>query len=281
MSGAGNDFICIDNRRKKIKLTQRQIERLCHRQQGIGADGLLMLEPSKNKMADYTMRYYNADGKEAEMCGNGARCLARFACKVTGTSKRTLILHTRAGLIEASAHGEEISLKMTQPKETKLHQIIQTSQGKIELHFINTGVPHLVIFTNKLESVPLSQLGPFLRYHKVFAPAGTNVNWVQIENKTKAGAVNKAKAKISNKLSIRTYERGVEAETLACGTGAVASALIAHMLYKLSSPIDIRVAGGDVLRIQFEKGPAGDFEKVSLQGPAEFIFEGEINPKYF
>ena len=295
MNGAGNDFVCLDCRTREIQLTQEQIARLCHRQRGVGADGLLLLENPQGREADFAMRYFNADGREAEMCGNGARCLARFAYQMTDSSKQAMVLQTKAGMVEASVQGQEIRLKMTPPTEIQLSRMIETSLGKIEAHSINTGVPHLVIFTRKLDQAPLERLGPELRDHKAFAPHGTNVNWVDVEPRLSQ------KGRTRNQpscISIRTYERGVEAETLACGTGAVAAALVANVIYNLKPPIDVRVAGGDTLRVDFKhaeltsseidsssgssnagsNAPAAIpfFEEVALQGPAEFVFEGEV-----
>jgi len=262
MSGAGNDFVVADNRRLKIRLSRKQIAHLCHRQFGIGADGLLLVEPAREKEADFRMRYYNSDGGEAEMCGNGARCFARFVQKRCGWKKNVVRFETKAGIIHAHYIRNEIKLRMTPPQALLLNQKITLDGGKFTIHSINTGVPHAVVFVKDAEKVDVVKLGREARFHKLFQPKGTNVNFIQILS--------------PGLLRIRTYERGVEGETLACGTGIVASALLGYLVHGFASPVRLRVQGGDILTVGFcAKG--GNFEKVTLQGPAEITFSGEIN----
>lgn len=261
MSGAGNDFVCVDNRRKKLRLTKKQIAALCHRQFGIGADGLLAVEPGDARH-DFRMRYYNADGGEADMCGNGARCFARFAQKIAKFRKPTMAFRTGAGTVTGEFLGEEVRVGLTPPQGEKLNQIVPTSAGPLTVHSVNTGVPHAVVLVEDVEKTDIVKLGAELRWHAAFQPKGTNVNFVQRLS--------------ARRLRVRTYERGVEGETLACGTGVAACALVASRVLGFRSPVEIRVQGGDLLKVYFEV-TGDEFTQVRLQGPADFVFEGEID----
>lgn len=258
MNGAGNDFVMLDNRDGKLALNKAQIAQLCDRHRGIGADGLLALEPAQNG-ANFRMRYYNADGGEAEMCGNGARCFARFAQKVTGQAG-DISFETQAGVITAKFFGDIVQIQMSEPHSLRLGDALDVAGEKLTVHSVNTGVPHAVVFVDDLEGTDIRKLGAALRYHAHFAPKGTNANFVQNVG--------------PQAIAIRTYERGVEDETLACGTGMVACALVYHELTGASSPVQVKVRGGDTLEIGFEK--SGDtYRKVTLTGPADFTFEGQ------
>ena len=259
MNGAGNDFILFDNRTGDIDLDRNQIAQLCDRHRGIGADGILLLEKPANR-ADFRMRYFNADGGEAEMCGNGARCFARFANKV-GRQKTKVSFETPAGVISAELKGHLVTLLMTEPTDLRLNVDLPMTAETKAVHFINSGVPHVVIPVAKVDDADVRRDGAAIRQHKMFSPNGTNVNFIE-----KRGP---------NKIAIRTYERGVENETLACGTGIVASALIFAASEKSSSPITVLAWGGDELEVGFEK-VEGDFRDVTLTGPAKFVFEGTI-----
>jgi diaminopimelate epimerase len=259
MDGAGNDFILIDNRAGEIHLNRTQIARLCDRHRGIGADGILLLEnPSDH--ADFRMRYFNADGGEAEMCGNGARCFARFANQMAGTHGR-ISFETPAGVISAELAGDLVTLQMTEPTDLRLNVPLQICAEKKIVHFVNSGVPHVVVPVAQVGDVDVSRDGSAIRHHEMFSPKGANVNFIE-----KRGA---------NKIAVRTYERGVEGETLACGTGVVASALIFAATENVNGPIDVIARGGDELRVGFEKTDK-QFRNVTLTGPAEFVFEGTI-----
>ena len=260
MNGAGNDFILFDNRTESIALDRSQIAQLCDRHRGIGADGILLLENPTNH-ADFRMRYFNADGGEAEMCGNGARCFARFANKVGG-QKGEISFETPAGVISAELKGDLVTLRMTEPTDLRLNVDLPMADENKTVHFVNSGVPHVVIAIAKIDDADVRRDGAAIRHHKMFSPNGTNVNFIE-----KRGP---------NKIAIRTYERGVEDETLACGTGIVASALIFAASEKSSSPITVLARGGDQLQVGFEKVEGG-FRNVTLTGPAEFVFEGTIN----
>jgi len=259
MNGAGNDFILFDNRTRGIDLDRSQIAQLCDRHRGIGADGILLLERPTNR-ADFRMRYFNADGGEAEMCGNGARCFARFANKVGGQKGR-ISFETPAGVISAELKDDLVTLRMTEPTALRLNVDLPIAAENKTVHFINSGVPHVVIPVSKIDDADVRRDGAAIRHHKMFSPNGANVNFIE-----KRGP---------NKIAIRTYERGVEDETLACGTGIVASALIFAANEKSSSPITVLARGGDELQVGFEKVEGG-FRNVTLTGPAEFVFEGTI-----
>ncbi|MEY2540317.1 MAG: diaminopimelate epimerase [Verrucomicrobiota bacterium] len=260
MNGAGNDFVLLDNRQGDIRLDAAQITRICDRHRGVGADGILMLEPASNG-ADFRMRYYNRDGGEAEMCGNGARCFARFASKVAGAEGR-ISFETPAGLIVAELHDELVTLHMSQPTDLRLNLDVETDGRKIVAHFVNTGVPHVVVPVPLIKEIDVRAEGASLRHHQMFSPKGANVNFLE-----KRGA---------DRIAIRTYERGVEDETLACGTGVVASALIFAAIENVSGPIGVLVRGGSELTVGFEKA-GKEFRDVTLTGPAEFVFEGTID----
>jgi diaminopimelate epimerase len=260
MNGAGNDFVMLDNRLGDLRLAPDQIAKICDRHRGVGADGVLVLERAANG-ADFRMRYYNADGGEAEMCGNGARCFARYASKIAG-SKEKLSFETPAGVIGAALQGETVTLQMSDPKDLHLWMRIPLPDRQVAAHFVNSGVPHVVMPVMDLDEVDVRGLGAAIRQHEMFAPKGANVNFI--------------KKRGPKQIAIRTYERGVEDETLACGTGVVASALIFSMLKQIDGPIGVLVRGGNELQVGFEK--MGDqFRNVTLTGPADFVFEGTID----
>jgi diaminopimelate epimerase len=261
MNGAGNDFVMLDNRDLSLALTKDQIEKLCDRHRGIGADGLLCVEPATDG-GEFKMRYYNADGGEAEMCGNGARCFGRFVNLLHDGKLSKIAFETLAGMISAEFEGDQVRINMSAPHSLKLAQELPVSQTTLTVHSVNTGVPHAVVYVDDLENVPVIEWGAALRYHEAFKPKGTNANF--------------AKVLAPGSIAIRTYERGVEGETLACGTGMVACALIHHLLTDAPSPIKVDVAGGDTLEIGFEKSGPQSFSNVTLTGPADFVFEGEI-----
>ena len=236
MNGAGNDFVVVDNRDYSLDLSGEQIALLCQRQRGIGADGLLAVEPSENG-ADYRMRYYNADGGEAEMCGNGARCFARFVNFLNDEKLESTSFETIAGVIGAEFVGDQVRIALSPPFDQEMNLELDLDGETHTVHSLNTGVPHAVVFVDDLAAVDIRRLGAAARYHEHFSPAGTNANFVKIEK--------------PGQIAIRTYERGVENETLACGTGMAACALIYGELFNETGPIKVRVAGGDILEIGF------------------------------
>jgi diaminopimelate epimerase len=258
-SGCGNDFILVDNRNGLFPSeNQGLIQRLCHRQLGIGSDGLILLENSSQ--ADLSMRIFNSDGSEAEMCGNGVRCLVNFA-KELGLHKDRYSIQTMKGKLSASVIGQKIAVDMGSPTEQHWHIPIKIDNHEHVVHHLDTGVPHLVWFCDSHDTVDLQRIGPLLRKQSAFAPRGANVNI--------------ATCKSNGEIHNRTYERGVEAETLACGTGCTAVALAAAKLKGLSSPITVHCRGG-TLEISFA-WRKGVFVDVALSGMASHLFSGQID----
>lgn len=260
MSGSGNDFIIIDHRNPILEETNlvEFIKKVCQRRISVGADGLILVENSDK--ADFKWRFFNSDGSEAEMCGNGGRCVARFAF-LKGISDSNLTFETMAGILSAEVKEKSVKLELTKPHSLKIDDTILVEGKELVYSYINTGVPHTVLFTQDIERVDVVKLGRMVRFHPQFAPNGTNVNFVRLDN--------------GNQLSIRTYERGVENETLACGTGAVASALIAGFKGRNSSPISINTRGGEVLKVYFEI-EGEDVKKVFLEGDVHIVYEAEM-----
>ena len=260
MNGAGNDFILIDNRSERIRLTTEQVVRLCDRHRGVGADGLFLLVPNSSGNADWSWEFYNSDGSVADMCGNGARCFARFVQNVAGAKDRTTF-ETGAGVIRAEFEGTRVTVNLTPPRDLRIGEVIGAAGAKLTVHSLNTGVPHAVIFVPDADRAMVHQLGAEIRYHEHFRPKGTNVNFVQILG--------------PNHIRVRTYERGVEGETLACGTGVSASALVSARVHQFTSPVKVQVQGGDTLEVSWANASDG-FADVKLNGPADFVFRGAI-----
>jgi diaminopimelate epimerase len=277
-TGAGNDFVALDNRDGSIEPDPQAraalIRSLCARGVGVGADGALILEPSQK--ADFRMRYYNSDGGEAETCGNGARCIARFA-NLLGAAGPACRFETQAGIYEAAVKPEAVRVSMSDASGLELDvQLgratlpadllsgIPSLRGAGTVDFINTGVPHAVIRvenTDDLQNVPVVELGRAIRYHARFAPAGTNVNFI---------------APIaSSHFAIRTYERGVEDETLACGTGSIASAIVACRRGLAAPPVRLTTRSGVDLLVHLEPTERGA-TRVRLEGEARLVFKGEL-----
>lgn len=262
MSGAGNDFIVIDHRVSFIPETEQAefVRKVCRRMFSVGADGLILIENSE--LADFRWRFYNGDGSVAEMCGNGARCAARFAHS-KGIAGVSMSFETLAGIIKAEISDDDsVRLRMTAPSDFKTDlSVVLDGQERI-LSFVNSGVPHAVLFMEEDDEVPVREWGKIVRFHPLFQPAGTNVNFVQ-----KIG---------ENTIRVRTYERGVEDETMACGTGAVASALFAAVSGMAQSPVAVTTSGGECLTILFDLQDGPQAENVFLQGPARIIYEGNL-----
>jgi diaminopimelate epimerase len=260
MNGAGNDFVMIDNRNRALSLDPSRVALLCDRHRGVGADGVLAVEPS-TQGADFRMRYYNADGGEAEMCGNGARCFARFVRRL-GASDAEISFETLAGIIRASFSGDLVCITMSDPNSYRAPVDLVINGRTLNVHFLDTGVPHAVVFSDEIAAIDVVKDGAALRHHPAFAPRGTNANFVQVL--------------APQAIAIRTYERGVEAETLACGTGVCAAALLHSMREGSAPPIKVKVRGGDTLDVGFEAAN-GSFRNVTLTGPADFVFDGTIS----
>jgi diaminopimelate epimerase len=260
MSGSGNDFILIDHREPFLKEDRLKefIRKVCQRRVSVGADGLILIERSKK--ADFKWRYYNADGSEAEMCGNGGRCAARFA-HLKGITGPSLEFETLAGILSAQVDGKRVKLEMTKPFDLKLDETIYIDEEEMIFSSINTGVPHAVFFVENLEGVDILRIGRIIRFHSHFKPSGTNADFVRLEK----GA----------RLSIRTYERGVEDETLACGTGVVATALVAAFKGLVKSPVSVKTRGGEVLTVFFEI-EGKQVRKVFFEGEVHIVYEAEM-----
>jgi len=260
MHGGGNDFVLIDHRARFIPEAEQPefTRRVCHRQLGAGADGLILIEDCPT--ADFRWRFYNADGSEPEMCGNGGRCAARFAV-MHGIAPADLSFETLAGTIKATVNGRRVKLLMTGVGDICLDQSIPLETETLLGHFMKVGVPHVAVPVIDLDAAPVTQWGRAVRFHQMFAPAGTNVNFICTEG--------------PQTLRIRTYERGVEDETLACGTGSVASALLAARLGQVKSPVTVHTRGGEDLIIHFT--PQGEeFSEVFLEGDALVAYQGEL-----
>lgn len=265
MNGSGNDFILIDNREHLIdgENIGDFVQSVCRRRFSVGADGLILLEPSQ--IAHFKWRFYNADGGEVEMCGNGGRCVARLA-NLLGIAPPKMTFETIAGLIEAEIVGNRVKLKMTNPSAPGPWEELAVGQQQTRLSFINTGVPHVVIFVKNLGQTDVFNLGRLIRYHSRFQPAGTNVNFV--------------KACGPNNISVRTYERGVEDETLACGTGAVASAIIGNYSNLVQSPVSVLTKSGEPLTIHFHR-EGSNYLDVYLEGDARLAYRGEMTEEAY
>lgn len=259
MVASGNDFIVIDNRKRVIKNPAAFAKKVCSWHTGVGADGILLYENSSK--AAFRMRIVNSDGSEAEACGNGFRCIALYA-KEKMKMGNQFEFESLAGMISANVKGGRVSVGMVKPTEMKLRGELHVSGHRLHYSFINTGVPHTVILAEGLEKMDVNSLGRAVRYHETFKPRGTNVNFVEIKG--------------PKQIHVRTYERGVEKETLACGTGSTASAVVTSLLDYTKPPVAVKTSGGEILNINFRR-ENGAAVNVTLEGGAEFVFEGKLN----
>jgi diaminopimelate epimerase len=260
MSGSGNDFIIIDNRRSVVDEDRLKnlIVSVCQRKMSVGADGFILIEDSNT--VDFKWRFYNSDGSRPEMCGNGARCAARFAF-LNNIAAKTHAFETDAGVVAAEIIGDRAKIKMPDPSPIKADFTIELTDAPGTLSSVNTGVPHVILETAKLDDVDVFNRGREIRYHKTFAPDGTNVNFATVLEE--------------NRIAIRTYERGVEDETLACGTGSIAAALVTAAKNGWQSPVNVHTRSGIKLTIHFARRDNG-FRDVYLEGDARVIYRGEL-----
>ncbi len=273
MQGSGNDFVVLDNRALQLAPDEMPAwaRAVCRKAFGVGADGLIFLDTTPPGVgADYIWHFYNADGSRAEMCGNGSRCAARLAHEL-GLAGRTHVLGTDAGPIKAEVlpdldlvkvqltphHDLRLDIDLTLEPSFQEASAQLESTPSWEAHFVNTGVPHLVVFSPDVAALDVQDLGRRFRYHPRFAPSGTNVNFIQVQDR--------------ENLLLRTYERGVEGETYACGTGAAAAALIAHSLGRTGPEVNIRTSGGELLGITIDQGA------LFLTGKAVLVFTANLN----
>ena len=268
MSGSGNDFIVIDNRSGLVDADHcwEWVRLVCRHKLSVGADGVILIE--NDPEVDFKWRFFNADGSEPEMCGNGARCAARVAALRGIVRKPRMAFRTLAGIIEAELIERRVKVKMTQPHGLETDCLVEAGGRSFCIHFINTGVPHAVVFVESeaaLEEARVFDWGRLIRHHERFKPAGTNVNFARVED--------------THRLAIRTYERGVEDETLACGTGSIAAALTAAAKGMVASPVEIRTRSGEDLTIHFQQSGqerAVQFAQVYLEGNARVVYEAEL-----
>ncbi|KUG24431.1 diaminopimelate epimerase [hydrocarbon metagenome] len=258
MSGSGNDFIIIDNRDLSLNVGDLPTfaRRVCKRKISVGADGLVIIEPSEK--ADFKWHFYNSDGSVAEMCGNASRCVARFA-NLKGIAAEKMSWETIAGIIGAEVKGDVVKVKLTDPSSVEAGIKIEADDQKLILDSIDTGVPHTVAFVDDIDNYDVYNIGRKIRHHKHFVPRGTNANFASVINR--------------NKIKVRTYERGVEDETLACGTGMVAAVLTAAQRGLVDSPTDVLVKSGETLRIYFEN-QKGLWREIFLEGKVKIVYQG-------
>ncbi|MBC8431802.1 MAG: diaminopimelate epimerase [Desulfobacterales bacterium] len=260
MSGSGNDFIIIDNRNRVVDEADLSdfVTKVCRRKLSVGADGLILIEESD--AVDFKWQFFNSDGSCAEMCGNGARCAARFAYlnQIAGPS---MSFETAAGIVSAQVSDSLVKVQMPDPAELRMDYTLELKDGSVLISSVNTGVPHVVIGVDEIDGVDVVKLGREARLHSTFAPAGTNVNFVSFQK--------------DGYIAIRTYERGVEDETLACGTGAIAAAIVTANKTRMKSPIKVLTRGGEHLTIYFQDKD-GTYNDVYLEGDARIIYKGRL-----
>jgi diaminopimelate epimerase len=251
----GNDFVILDNRDRKLQFTQEQIQAICDRKFGIGADGLMLIEP--HQQLDFNLQYYNSDGSQS-LCGNGSRAAVSFASSLGMVNGKTTF-----NAFDGPHDAELITDGNVRLRMGDVHEVKRLGED----FYIHTGSPHFIRIVDDAEAFPVYEQGKKIRYSEAFKPGGTNVNFIQrLED---------------NAIFVRTYERGVENETLSCGTGVTAAALASHYLgYK--SPVQIKTLGGD-LSVEFKfrpsdsgSGHAGTFTDIYLSGPAKMVFKGEL-----
>jgi len=262
LNGSGNDFLLVDDRNDVMKGVDlpRFAEKVCDRSRSIGADGMIFIHRSRR--ADFRWRFFNADGTTAEMCGNGARCAARYASerRIAG---RSMAFETLAGLVRAEVSGRRVKLRITTPRGLATDRTLTLRGRKLRYSFLDTGVPHVVLFVPGVEKRDIIAVGRGIRNHRAFAPRGTNVNFAQIRNGW-----------------VRTYERGVEGETLACGTGAVACGILAAVHGFVRPPVTVRTRGGEDLVIHFDPAKEG-FGRVYLEGDTSWSCDGVITEEAY
>lgn len=261
MNGSGNDFIIIDNRKGIVPENEMVdfVRLVCRRRESVGADGLIFI--TKSEKYEFGWRFFNADGSEVEMCGNGSRCVARYAY-LNGIAREKMTFETLAGPVSAQVDSRMVRVKMPDPSEPLMDLDIQKKQGWLSVDFINTGVPHVVVQVQGLDQHPVFEYGKMLRYHRRFETEGTNADFIEVIG--------------PNNIRMRTYERGVENETLACGTGAIASALIGAKRDMVSSPVKVITKGGDELIIHFKEKGDG-FTDVWLEGSTSIVYKGRLH----
>lgn len=262
MHGAANDFIMIDDRAGIVPWEDHFLmAAIASRRTGIGSEGIILIQQSAK--ADFRMRFLNPDGSEVDMCGNGARCAAAFAHAIGAVNKHSMTMETSCGLLDAEIVKRGVKVWMPEPNARNYGLKLPLPDGTAaEGDFLNTGVPHLVIQVAETAPVNVRELGRALRLHAAFEPDGTNVNFMTIRK--------------GNRLSMRTYERGVEDESGACGTGAVACAVIAVEKHGCTLPVHVRTPAGFELIIDGD-WRSGKCTGLTLTGPVQTVYTGEID----
>jgi diaminopimelate epimerase len=269
MSGSGNTFVLIDNREGVVERALAAADlsldgfviRVCSPLHGVGADGLILLEPSERH--DFAWRFFNADGSHANMCGNGARCAARYA-RMVNAAGDVADFETGAGAVHAELHDGRVRVRLTPPGPVRADLPLKLGGAKFTGHFIDTGVPHLVVPVPDVTAVDVEALGAEARHDPRFGPEGTNVDFVSVTP--------------DGKLRVRTFERGVEGETMACGTGVTAAALVMAGLEKTAPPVTVVPLSGESLTVGFTRS-GETFSDVVIDGPARVLFTGEVDPE--
>jgi len=259
MHGAANDFIVVDDRRLTFPVQdQAWLADVMQRRLGVGSEGILLIQPSAK--ANFRMRFFNPDGGEVDMCGNGARCIARLASEI-GAAPPSLSMETPAGIVCADVEGDHVRLLMTEPKDWRLNGTLVIDGEQLPYHYVVCGVPHVMMVVRNLTAFDVDRIGELIRYDKAFQPKGTNANFIQVTG--------------PDSLRVRTYERGVEGETLACGTGITACGLLAGKLGLVRAPVKVTPLSGDVLEVNYT-ATADSATDVTLYGPAVHVFRGEL-----
>lgn len=274
LSGAGNDFILFDKKiNPDLRLNNDTIQKICNRNTGIGADGVLII--NENAVADFSLNYFNADGSSGTLCANGSRCAIHYAYNFDWIkSKIVKFVFNNEFYSGEVIENEIVKFILPSPKNMKYNFKVKTFNQLINASFVDTGSPHVVIeiqhvlrnfkdlssFYNDINNFPVFELGKEIRFHKDFLPNGVNVNFIKVDDDV---------------IKIRTYERGVENETLSCGTGTVASAVVINKVKKINPPLKFIAKSGDTLIVDFAV-ESGEYKNISLTGPAKIIFKGEI-----
>jgi diaminopimelate epimerase len=263
MAGGGNDFVVIDNRALKITDAAELTRRICTRALSVGADGLILIETSVR--ATFRMRYYNADGSIGEFCGNGTRCAARFAF-MNVIAGRQMTIETDAGIVSATiGDAGTVTISLPPPYAFRAERPVKVGETVVRGSSIMVGVPHYVIYLREgLWQQDITPLGRAIRRHPDLQPQGTNVNFVVVRDE--------------RSIEVRTYERGVEAETLSCGSGVVASAVTSALFGRVKPPVNVVVRSGATYEVSFDL-VAGGVDNVRLKGDARLIFKATITPE--
>jgi diaminopimelate epimerase len=257
MHGSSNDFILVDDRKMEFPASDKGwVTRISARKTGVGCEGIVLIQPSRKH--DFRMRFFNPDGTEVSMCGNGARCVAKLANQL-GIAPERMTIETVAGSLKAEILGDDVRLEMMTPKNLRVDGALKVAGKQMQYGYVVAGVPHVVIEVENIDECDVQAMGSRIRHHADFAPGGTNADFISVLG--------------PQMLKVRTYERGVEAETLACGTGVVASAIIAAKRGRVTAPVKVLVASRDILTVDFHFARES-VENVTLLGPAVHVYRG-------